>query len=355
MLKLTLWIQHINRKLLQNRYANQAIFVFKILFTLTIFGFILWKADWQTIWTSTKNANIFFILLSFAVVILMVTVSALKWNLFLSIHHTEVGFNKLHKYYFIASFFNNFLPTSIGGDAYRVYKTMYYARAKFHAVVAVLMERIVGVLILMLIGFMGGFTGFLQDRDELSQNAIFIGIISFSFTTLLFYLILNMKSFKWIVKNKRMSWLVDNIDEIRSDYQCQPVKTIQAITVSFLFHVMSILRFVLLIKAVGGAISVYHLAVVVTISTIVGMLPLSINGMGLTDGSFVYLAVKFGMDYEHALMVMLLTRAFVIPISLFGGLLYFRESRSAPTPAVSHETIPSLKPVVPRPSPKGTP
>lgn len=337
MLKLTLWIQHINRQLSRNRYVNQVIFVFKILFTLTIFGFILWKADWQTIWSSTKDANAFLMLASFVVVILMVTVSALKWKLFLYIHHTQLDFNKLHKYYFIASFFNNFLPTSIGGDAYRVYKTMYYTRAKWHAAVAVLMERIIGVLMLLLIGLMGSFTGFLWAPDEFSQDVIFIGIVGLSITTLLFYLVLHMKSFKWIVKNIRMPWLADNIVEVRDDYQRQPLKTIQAITVSFLFHIMSILRFILIIKAVGGTISVYHLAVVVTFSTVVGMLPISINGMGLTDGSFVYLAVRFGMDYEHALMIMLLTRAFVIPISLFGGLLYFRESRSTHIPDVSHK------------------
>ena len=145
-----------------------------------------------------------------------------------------------------------------------------------------------------------------------------------------------------------MPRLVKNIVEVQSDYQRQPFETILAITVSFLFHIMSLLRFVFLIEAVGGSISVYKLAVVVTISTVVGMLPISINGMGLTDGSFVYLAVKFGMDYEHALMVMLLTRAFLIPISLFGGFLYFKENHTSKALiSPTSKTLPSLS-VAPR-------
>ena len=75
----------------------------------------------------------------------------------------------------------------------------------------------------------------------------------------------------------------------------------------------------------GEACSYFGLAIVVTISTLAGLLPISINGIGVTDSSFIYFIEKFGISYDPGLMIMILTRILLIPISLIGGLIYFRE------------------------------
>jgi hypothetical protein len=60
------------------------------------------------------------------------------------------------------------------------------------------------------------------------------------------------------------------------------------------------------------------------------------------DGSFIYVAGRLGLNYESALMVMLLIRALVIPLSLIGGLFYLGEKRSLSLDDLRKEHIKSI-------------
>src|SRR5690606_18422664 len=86
------------------------------------------------------------------ILIALVFVSAYKWRLLLSIHGVEYSTLRLSRYYFVALFFNNFLPTSIGGDGYRIYKTINNGRSKASAIIAVVMERVTGFGTLLALG-----------------------------------------------------------------------------------------------------------------------------------------------------------------------------------------------------------
>ena len=64
-----------------------------------------------------------------------------------------------------ASFLNNFLPTAIGGDIYRVYRTVPQG-TRSRAVSAVLLDRVVGLLSLMLIGAIGSAWLFIREGAD---------------------------------------------------------------------------------------------------------------------------------------------------------------------------------------------
>jgi glucose uptake protein GlcU len=64
----------------------------------------------------------------------------------------------------------------------------------------------------------------------------------------------------------------------------------------------------------------------------VAMLPISINGIGLAEGSFAYLISKFGVSYETGIIVMILSRVLAVLISLLGGIFYFKDK---PSPRVA--------------------
>ncbi len=76
----------------------------------------------------------------------------------LRIHELQFGYGFLSRVLVIAFFLNNFLPTSIGGDAYRVYRTLPPSPPRSSAVSAVLLERVVGLSALLALGFVGALT-----------------------------------------------------------------------------------------------------------------------------------------------------------------------------------------------------
>jgi uncharacterized membrane protein YbhN (UPF0104 family) len=63
------------------------------------------------------------------------------------------------------------------------------------------------------------------------------------------------------------------------------------------------------------------------------IIPLSVNGIGVVEGSFAGTAVALGIDYDAALTVAILIRLLVLPPSIYFGLLYaFRGNARSPSP-----------------------
>ncbi len=314
-----------NKFVKTKKNKKEILFLIKIAVTILLCAIILWKVDWENIWNGLQQTNLFLLLVVFILALTCVAISTFKWQVLLLINGVHFNFNKLLRYYLTAMFLNNFLPSSIGGDGYRIYKTLDNLHSRSCAVIAVFMERFTGILALLSLGFIGGIISFLQKGDDLSRLAVIYGSIGASILIPLLYLTSRKRTITWLLKRKKLPQRIKNVIDHLGDYHHHPLKALQVILISFFFHMVTLFFIMLLIYAVGESCSIFNLALVVATSTVVAMLPISINGIGLMDGSFIYLIGKFGMGYESALMVILLIRALTIFISLFGGYLYLRE------------------------------
>lgn len=307
---------------------KQLFFLLKVAITIALCVLILWNVNWKDLKDTFFNANPILITVVFGCMILNVTISTIKWSILLSIHQIRFNFVNLNKYYFAAVFFNNFLPTNIGGDGYRIYKTMKNESSKIGAVIAVLTERITGILALVFLGTLGaGYLLFTyNDNDTFLRVILWVSltIILISTGCIIFLPKIAAKfSTNEKLPQKIKSFLL-HID----DYRNAPSKTFQIVLISIFFHIFTFFWMTILIKAIGGNFSVSKLAVTLMISNLAAVLPISINGIGLLDGSFVFVAGKFGMSYEHAVMVMGLNRALLIPLSLIGGMFYLKDKKA---------------------------
>jgi hypothetical protein len=310
---------------------RRGILLLKIAVTVLLCAVIVWKADWAAVGAGFRAADLPLIGVVFACMVACVTISAWKWKLLLSIHGARLPFNRLHRYYFIAMFFNNFLPTSIGGDGYRIYKTLDNQRSKTAAVLAVFMERLSGIASLLVIGVVCGAIGYFQDGHPLSRLALYAGVVGAAVGLPLLAMLIHPRTQRWIRSRPRLPGVIRSALEHLDDYGRRPRLSALVVLVSFGFHLFTLAWWLLLVRALGGSLSLTDLAVVAAVLSIVAVIPLSINGIGLVDGSFIYLSGQFGLDYDTALMFMLAQRALLIPISLAGGLLYLAQ-RDAPAP-----------------------
>lgn len=318
----------------------RAMLLVKLLVTVSVCVFLVWKADWHEILESFHGANLLGIIVVFVSMVLCVTISAYKWQLLLNIHGAPFAFRELHRYYFIAMFFNNFLPTSIGGDGYRIYKTWHNPRSRTSAVISVFIERITGILSLLILGWIGAIAGYFHHGGEISRIVMLLGFLGLTVSIPLGLLLKNPKFGSWLIGHRRLPAVIKVVWEHLDDYRRRPRQSLFVILVSVGFHIFTLGWMALLIASVGGAMAMADLIVVMALVGIAAIVPISINGIGVVDGSFIYLAGHFGLDYDLALTVMLAQRALLIPISLIGGLLYLGQRRS--TGNESPQTIPGV-------------
>ena len=80
-------------------------------------------------------------------------ISALKWWLLLRAAEQPVAYLWTVRTYLVGQFFSNFLPTSIGGDAVRVFRLNQLVGRLGLAIASVFVERITGFLALTIIGW----------------------------------------------------------------------------------------------------------------------------------------------------------------------------------------------------------
>jgi hypothetical protein len=78
-------------------------------------------------------------------------------------------------------------------------------------------------------------------------------------------------------------------------------------------------------------------ALIAAVAGLATILPISINGIGVVEGSFAGAAVALGTDYEVALMVAVLIRLIVLPLSLIFGAIYALRGHELPKPATTLE------------------
>jgi len=315
-------------RVLRGKIRKQLILAAKLLVTLALCGLIIWQADWSTIFETARRADPALILVVFLSMVLNVSISAYKWQVLLRLHGENFGFIHLRRYYFIAVFFNNFLPSSIGGDTYRVYKTYQVAASKTAAVLAVVNERMTGIIALVILGFFGGVVVWFQSQTRQPEIEMVLFIFGAVMAGSVLMLLFSKKIASRFASHPKFPQKIKILLQHLGDYRRHPRETSQVVLISFLFHIFTFFWMMMLIWAVGGRLDPFKLMLAVAVSNLVAVLPISINGIGLMDGSFIYVVSRLGMDFNRALMVMLLIRTLLIALSLIGGLYYLNERKS---------------------------
>jgi uncharacterized protein (TIRG00374 family) len=83
--------------------------------------------------------------------------------------------------------------------------------------------------------------------------------------------------------------------------------------------------------AVGAEVSLLEIIYILPIIHLITFLPLSLNGLGISEGAYVFLFSQAGISPTEALAAAFSRRAAHLLVSLVGGILWIpQRSRLAP-------------------------
>jgi hypothetical protein len=91
------------------------------LVTLTLLFFLFRNFDWGDFRDLIQKVSVWFYLFSLLVVFAGQLLYTLRWRIVLRSMGMEIPYGQLVRYYLIGTFFNNFLPTAVGGDGAKIY------------------------------------------------------------------------------------------------------------------------------------------------------------------------------------------------------------------------------------------
>jgi hypothetical protein len=107
-------------------------------------------------------------------------------------------------------------------------------------------------------------------------------------------------------------------------YKGEPRILLKAVGTSFLVQVSSVATFYVISKGLGMKVPIGYFFIFVPIAVTISMIPISLSGLGLREGAFVYLFTKVGATDAQALTVSLVAFAAAVLLGLIGGIEYIR-------------------------------
>src|SRR5947208_3810950 len=130
------------------RYVLLAL---KISVSVALLAVLFSRIDVGRLWAGARNASLLWLRAALALYLIKVLASIWRWHLLLRAQHVAIRRRSLLETFLIACFFNNFLPSNIGGDVIRIRDTARPAGSKTLAATVVLVDRGLGLMGLVLV------------------------------------------------------------------------------------------------------------------------------------------------------------------------------------------------------------
>lgn len=305
----------------RGRIPGWAKLTLKFVVTALLVGWIVTQVEWDSFIDNldkyTWGPIVVVVLLWWA----MLFPSVWKWQILLRVHGLKYPFWLLHKWYIVAAFFNQFLPSMIGGDGYRIYKTLGNGKHRACAVLPVFVERATGLSALLIMGTVGAGLDYAASGNTLSYWSLVVGLVwaaGMAVGGVCWF----AGWFNKVAELKFCPSAVRSLIRHADDYNRQLGKVAWTLVLSFWFHAMRIVIFWLLVRGLGYEVTFGQVAVVAAATMVIGMLPISLGGWGLVDGSFMVLMGYYGVSPEAGLTATLMSRVTVVWVAILGGLIY---------------------------------
>ncbi|MEH7075264.1 lysylphosphatidylglycerol synthase transmembrane domain-containing protein [Neobacillus drentensis] len=318
-------------------WKYKGIFI-RVLGSTYLIFWILNKIDWNKVIGIVKEGSPFYFLAAFVAIQLTVFSSIVKWKMLVDSSlkadkKRDASFLKLGRLYYIGLFFNNFLPGSVGGDVVRVYYLGRMTGVPI-ATASVAFERITSGIALVVIAVLSSFS-IEAARPYVLTTTLVLGLILI-LILLVGKLIKTIKSRDGIHgKTTDISmdrWFTKLIKallktgEIALNYRKEHfIWWIKIIMLSLLFQVGLAWINDLLFLSIGIDIPWIYLLMIITLISVITMLPISLNGLGVRESCYVFFFKELGVSAETSLTISLLFFIFVSISSLAGGLFWMAE------------------------------
>jgi uncharacterized protein (TIRG00374 family) len=299
--------------------------VLRFVVSFGLMGFILYlfREQLPAVFNDLKSVQPFYFAMAVVIFFSSIIAVAFRLRYVVQVHGTKLSVGAAYYVNLIALFFNNVLPSSIGGEmmkAYYLYKNSNGTVSVFSAVVV---DRLFGLITMLLISIS---TIFFFDSAQ-GSHKIMGSIVMLSATTITLAIFVFNKRIVDTLCQLHIPLLpaifIEKIREIyRAMYEYREHKGIfgRCIALTLLGQTAYILANYLLARSLGIDIPLPFFFFFVPILLLMGVTP-SVNGIGVREATFLFYLTEFTTS-EKALALALLTTFFMILVGLISGVIY---------------------------------
>lgn len=257
--------------------------------------------------------------LIFAIIAQLISnlVASYRWRLIMSSLDFKEPLLYYIKSYFKGAFFNQALPSSIGGDAVRILELGEKGYRKREAFYGIFIDRIIGLLGLLILNLVANLS-----HSGLFEPWLFKLITAVCIASILGLIVLvQIRKIKMLADMPVMNLFYNLSLRFRKVYRGKINILIQT-SLSVLIHLMSIMAVYAISKAIGMDYSLWVFLVIFPPVFLFTLIPISLAGWGVREGAMIGFFLLIGAPKEQILSLSILYGIIVICCSLPGMIFW---------------------------------
>jgi len=303
-----------------------ALAALKLIVSVVLLTVLIRRSDTLRLWEYVRSASTGWLAAALGLYFLMIVASAWRWGLLLGTQGVRVPAARLTESFLVATFFNNFLPSNIGGDVVRIADTAPAARSRTVAAAVVIADRAIGLLGLVLLAALAATAARWTGPEIVSSWLLWGGFAAA--TGLGLAMLLAPDRTMGLLSPLRAihpAWVgprLRQLADVLARFRDAPGPVVACFAGAVVVQALLVAFYAAVAHGLGVPVSAWHMAVVVPVSFLAQLLPISLNGFGVREAVFSYYFSRLGAPIEGALVVSLLGAGLVMLFSLTGALAY---------------------------------
>ncbi len=306
----------------------------KMLFTIVkaaistaLLYYILSKTNPAEIWNAVKSANWWILLISFSLHAVGYYASAYRWRILALAQNMDLSVSYLTESYAVAMFFNNILPSTIGGDAVRAYDSWRKGFPKLKSIATVGVERFIGLFALVVFAVIAvALTG--EIRQRVPYLWLWVSICFVSMWLVIQGIFLQQGKAKFLTRIfelpglKIFKKLVKKITDVFQNFRGKNKALIYSLLLSLLLQINVIFHYYLISEALGLNVPFIKFWIIIPIALFAQLVPVSINGIGIRENIYIFFLGLYGVSAASAIAFSWIAYGMILILGLLGGVLY---------------------------------
>ncbi|MCD4670442.1 MAG: flippase-like domain-containing protein [Actinomycetia bacterium] len=308
---------------------KKKIFTFiRIFISLALLIFLIYRNrnNFSSILDAIKDLNIYYLIIALVFYFIAISFIVFRWGILLKAHGHHVSRPFLWQSALIGFFYNNLLPTSVGGDFYRVNDIRQTRSIPVNVGTAtVVMERTIGTVTsftLLIIAYFLGLFKYLSKNVALGLLISVLVIVLF-YTAIYFPRLLKLDLL--INKFRIFSRIRPGLKEFHGILIGYRHK-IKYLLISYLFSLIMQVFFLISYSSISLALGLelkFHVFIfIIPFIVLASSVPVTIGGIGIRENALVFAITSFGIAQSQATLFSLIVLAIILIIGMMGGIIY---------------------------------
>jgi uncharacterized membrane protein YbhN (UPF0104 family) len=299
----------------------------KIVISAGLLYLALRKVNLSELFSRFTVTSLFWIGMAIAVTFLQIFIGVLRWREISAECGAPLGLARAMRYNVIGTFFNQTLPSAIGGDAVRLWLVARAGAGWRAATYSIFVDRAVGLIALAIVIAASLPWSLRLVTDEHGRSALLLLDLA-ALAGGLGFLVLGALKWRWL----RSWWVTHHVhacaaiaDRVLFSRKRGPIVA----SLSLLVHVLTAVIAWCVVQSIAASVDFGQIFVLVPPVMLITMMPISIAGWGVREAT-MGLAFGFaGLATSEGVNVSLLFGAVSFIVGAVGGLVWIFSAEKA--------------------------